>query len=60
MITLYNFGPWQGLADPDFQIIGGSNYVKRAVYATFELGGMSATNFDQAAGEVPGHNRLQL
>ncbi len=42
------YGIWQGLTDPDFQLIGGSNYVKRAVYNTFELGGMSATSFDQA------------
>ncbi len=45
---LTGYGIWQGLTDPDFQIIGGSNYVKRAVYATFETGGMSATNFDQS------------
>jgi Ca2+-binding RTX toxin-like protein len=45
-ITAY--GAWQGFTDPDFQLIGGSNNVKRAVYATFERGGMSATNFDQA------------
>jgi hypothetical protein len=44
-----NYGIYQGLTDPDFQIIGGSNYIKRAVYATLEIGGVSATNFDQAA-----------
>ncbi|MCO4093009.1 MAG: hypothetical protein HEQ34_13820, partial [Sphingorhabdus sp.] len=43
------YGIYQGLTDPDFQIIGGSNYIKRAVYATLEIGGVSATNFDQAA-----------
>ena len=42
------YGIYQGLTDPDFQLIGGSNYVKRAVYNTFEIGGMSATNFDQS------------
>ncbi len=40
------FGIYQGLTDPDFEIIGGSNYVKRAVYASFEIGGQTATNFD--------------
>ncbi len=45
---LTGYGIWKGLTDPDFQIIGGSNYIKRAAYATFELGGMNATNFDQA------------
>ncbi|MGB7371160.1 calcium-binding protein [Erythrobacter sp.] len=45
---LTGYGIWKGLTDPDFQIIGGSNYVKRAVYATFEMGGMSATDFDQS------------
>lgn len=42
------YGIFQGLTDPDFEIIGGSNYVKRAFYATFEMGGMSATDFDQS------------
>ena len=46
---LTGYGIYQGLTDPDFQIIGGSNYVKRAVYATFEIGGVSATDFDQSA-----------
>ena len=45
---LTSYGIYQGLTDPDFQIIGGSNYIKRAVYATFELGGQNATNFDQS------------
>jgi RTX calcium-binding nonapeptide repeat (4 copies) len=39
-------GIYQGLTDSDFQIVGGSNYVKRAVYATFEMGGVTASNFD--------------
>jgi Ca2+-binding RTX toxin-like protein len=42
------YGIYQGLTDSDFEIVGGSNYVKRAVYATFEMGGVSATNFDAA------------
>ncbi|MGV3555286.1 MAG: Ig-like domain-containing protein [Croceibacterium sp.] len=33
---LIGYGVYQGLNDPDFQIIGGSNYVKRALYGTFE------------------------
>lgn len=43
-----NYGIHQGLTDPDFQIIGGSNYVKRAVYATFEIGGANELNFDSS------------
>ncbi len=46
--NITGYGIFKGLADPDFKIIGGSNYVKRAVYATFEQGGMSATNYDNA------------
>ena len=42
------FGIYQGLTDPDFQIIGGSNYVKRAIYNSFEVGGVTATNFDSS------------
>jgi len=44
-----NYGIYQGLSDPDFQLIGGSNYIKRAVYATIEADGVNAQNFDQAA-----------
>lgn len=40
------YGIWQGLTDPDFEIIGGSNYVKRAVYNTIESSGLSANKFD--------------
>ncbi len=45
---LTSYGIYNGLTDPDFKIIGGSNYVKRAVYATIEISGQSATNFDQS------------
>ncbi len=45
---LTGYGIYQGLSDPDFQIIGGNTYVKRAVYASIEVGGQSATNFDQS------------
>ena len=44
-----NYGIWQGLTDPDFQITGGSNYVKRAIYATIESGQTTGENFDQNA-----------
>ncbi|MFM6829070.1 MAG: cadherin domain-containing protein [Novosphingobium sp.] len=40
------YGVYQGLTDPDFQLAGGDVYVKRAIYNTFELGGVDATNFD--------------
>jgi Ca2+-binding RTX toxin-like protein len=43
------YGIYQGLTDPDFQIVGGSNYIKRAIYATLEAQGASASNFDSAA-----------
>jgi Ca2+-binding RTX toxin-like protein len=40
------YGVVQALTDPDFQIAGGDVYVKRAIYRTFEMGGIDATNFD--------------
>ena len=45
---LTGFGIHKGLSDPDFQLVGGSTYIKRAVYASIETGGMSATNFDSS------------
>lgn len=46
--AITGYGIFQGLSDPDFRIIGGSNYAKRAVYATIEIGGQTAENFDQS------------
>ena len=43
---LVGYGVVQGLTDPDFQIIGGDTYVKRAFYNSFDLGGVNASNFD--------------
>lgn len=43
---VFGHGVYQGLTDPDFQLAGGDVYVKRAIYNTFELGGVDATNFD--------------
>ncbi|MEJ7928204.1 Ig-like domain-containing protein [Sphingobium sp. AN641] len=43
---LIGYGVHQGLTDPDFQIAGGDVYVKRALYATFDLGGIDALDFD--------------
>jgi Ca2+-binding RTX toxin-like protein len=59
---LTGYGIWKGMTDPDFQLIGGSNYVKRAVYATFEMGGMSATDFDQSvlAGNIASAQSYEL
>ena len=46
---ILGYGVVQGLTDPDFQIAGGDVYVKRAIYRTFEMGGIDATNFDTNA-----------
>ncbi|HYP06095.1 MAG TPA: calcium-binding protein, partial [Bryobacteraceae bacterium] len=43
---LIGYGIYQGLTDPDFQIAGGSNHVKRALYRTFEIGAVNPRNFD--------------
>ena len=43
---LIGYGVYQGLTDPDFQIAGGDIYVKRALYNTFEIGGLDPRNFD--------------
>ena len=43
-----SYGIFQGLTDPDFELVGGSTYVKRAVYASVETGGVNATNFDSS------------
>lgn len=46
MGRMIGYGVYQGLVDPDFKIVGGDVYVKRALYNSFELGGVSATDFD--------------
>lgn len=45
---MVGYGIHQSLTDPDFQIIGGSHFVKRAIYATFEVGGVNPRDFDQS------------
>ncbi len=42
---LMSYGIYQALSDPDFKLIGGDNYVKRAVYLTVE-NTSGALNFD--------------
>ncbi|AWW75330.1 hypothetical protein CD351_12915 [Erythrobacter sp. KY5] len=43
------YGIFKGLTDPDFQLIGGNVFAKRAIYASVELSGQSATNFDTSS-----------
>lgn len=43
---MVGYGVYQGLTDPDFQLVGGDVYVKRAIYNTFEIGGVDPTRFD--------------
>lgn len=43
---LIGYGVYTGLTDPDFKIAGGDVYVKRALYNTFEMGGLDPLNFD--------------
>lgn len=43
---LIGYGAYMGLTDRDFQLVGGDVYAKRAFYNTFNLGGISADNFD--------------
>ena len=45
-VKLIGYGVYTGLTDPDFQIAGGDIYVKRALYNTFEIGGLDPRNFD--------------
>ena len=40
------FGVYNALTDSDFQIMGGDVFVKRALYNTFELGGLNPADFD--------------
>lgn len=42
------FGVYTGLTDPNFKIAGGDVYVKRALYNTFEMGGLDPRNFDSS------------
>lgn len=42
------YGVVKGLTDSDFQIAGGDSYVKRAIYNTFDLGGIDERNFDSS------------
>lgn len=46
---LIGYGVYTGLTDSDFQIAGGNIYVKRALYNTFEIGGLDPRNFDSSA-----------
>ncbi|MBJ7439816.1 MAG: cadherin domain-containing protein [Sphingopyxis sp.] len=46
MGRMIGYGVLQGLTDPDFRIMGGDVYVKRALYNTLELGEVDAANFD--------------
>lgn len=46
MQNLIGYGIHSALTDPDFKIAGGSNIVKRAIYATFEIGNQDNRNFD--------------
>lgn len=43
---LIGYGIYQGLQDPDFQIAGGSVYVKRALYNGLSLPGINPDNLD--------------
>ncbi len=45
---LTRHGIWQGLSDPDFAVVGGNIFVKRALYRTIESNASSA-EFDQHA-----------
>ena len=45
---MIGYGVYHGLTDADFRIAGGDVYMKRALYNTFALGGISATDFDVA------------
>lgn len=50
---LIGYGLYQGLSDPDFKIAGGDIYMKRALYNTFDMGGVDPQDFD--AGLVLGN-----
>lgn len=43
---LINHGVYSGLSDPNFAILGGNVFVKRAVNNTFSNGGINAQKFD--------------
>lgn len=43
------YGVFKGLTDPDFKLVGGNVFAKRAIYASVELSGQSATNFDTSS-----------
>ena len=43
-----NYGIFKGLVDPDFELVGGDVYVKRAIYASIERSGQSADSFDSS------------
>ena len=47
-VRLIGYGIYTGLSDPDFKIAGGDVYVKRALYNTFEMGGLNALDFDSS------------
>lgn len=46
MSRMIGYGVYQGLIDPDFQIVGGDVYVKRAIYNSFSIGQLDPTHFD--------------
>lgn len=43
---LIGYGVYRGIADPNFQIVGGNVYVKRAIYNSYSASGTDAQNLD--------------
>ena len=50
--ALANYGTFLGLSDRDFQIIGGDNYTKRALYATLKLANSTTFDFSAVVGNL--------
>ena len=48
MARMAAYGIYQGLTDPDFRLVGGNVYVKRAIYNTFKIGEIDPAHFDAA------------
>ncbi len=46
MARVVGYGVYQGLVDPDFKIVGGDVYTKRAIYNTFTTGTINPASFD--------------
>ena len=43
-----SFGLFKALNDPEFSLVGGNSFIKRAIYVTIETAGVNSSNFESS------------